>query len=133
MLKFNRLLVLTLVLLTGSLMLNMHAVVPVTVIVVSILLLTYGCFSICSGMFVKAVCRTGEKGVLLTFDDGPDPETTPRILDILEKHNITALFFMTGKKVVESPRNLSGRYLKTATLPETTPSAIQISFPVLFS
>ena len=103
MLKFNRLLVLTIVLLTGSLMLNMHAVVPVTVIIVFILLLTYGCFSICSGMFVKAVCRTGEKGVLLTFDDGPDPETTPRILDILEKHNIKALFFMTGKKAVEDP------------------------------
>ena len=34
--------------------------------------------------------------VALTFDDGPDPETTPRILDILDQHCIKATFFMVG-------------------------------------
>lgn len=34
--------------------------------------------------------------VALTFDDGPDPKTTPRILDILDKHCIKATFFMVG-------------------------------------
>ncbi len=34
--------------------------------------------------------------VILTFDDGPDPEYTPRILDILEKEKVPATFFVVG-------------------------------------
>lgn len=34
--------------------------------------------------------------VILTFDDGPDPEYTPRILDILEKEQVPAAFFVIG-------------------------------------
>jgi cellulose synthase/poly-beta-1,6-N-acetylglucosamine synthase-like glycosyltransferase/peptidoglycan/xylan/chitin deacetylase (PgdA/CDA1 family) len=34
--------------------------------------------------------------VILTFDDGPDPDYTPRILDILEKENVPAAFFIVG-------------------------------------
>ncbi|MGC4037417.1 MAG: glycosyltransferase [Chitinophagaceae bacterium] len=34
--------------------------------------------------------------VVLTFDDGPDPEYTPRILDILEKEKVPAAFFVVG-------------------------------------
>jgi len=34
--------------------------------------------------------------VLLTFDDGPDPNYTPRILDILEKEKVPAAFFVVG-------------------------------------
>ncbi len=34
--------------------------------------------------------------VLLTFDDGPDPAYTPRILDILEKEKVPAAFFIVG-------------------------------------
>jgi peptidoglycan/xylan/chitin deacetylase (PgdA/CDA1 family) len=33
----------------------------------------------------------------LTFDDGPDPEYTPRLLEILERHGVRATFFMTGE------------------------------------
>ncbi len=36
------------------------------------------------------------KRVVLTFDDGPDPEYTPRILNILEKEKIPAAFFVIG-------------------------------------
>jgi peptidoglycan/xylan/chitin deacetylase (PgdA/CDA1 family) len=32
--------------------------------------------------------------VALTFDDGPHPKFTPRLLDILKKHNINATFFV---------------------------------------
>ncbi|HYM93482.1 MAG TPA: glycosyltransferase [Chitinophagaceae bacterium] len=35
--------------------------------------------------------------VILTFDDGPDPEYTPRILDILKKENVPAAFFIIGE------------------------------------
>ncbi|MFI5185784.1 MAG: glycosyltransferase [Chitinophagales bacterium] len=36
------------------------------------------------------------KRVVLTFDDGPDPEYTPRVLDILEKEKVPAIFFIIG-------------------------------------
>ena len=34
--------------------------------------------------------------IVLTFDDGPDPEFTPRILDILKKEHVPAAFFIVG-------------------------------------
>ncbi len=36
------------------------------------------------------------KAVALTFDDGPDPQWTPKILDVLKKENATATFFLIG-------------------------------------
>jgi cellulose synthase/poly-beta-1,6-N-acetylglucosamine synthase-like glycosyltransferase/peptidoglycan/xylan/chitin deacetylase (PgdA/CDA1 family) len=35
--------------------------------------------------------------IALTFDDGPDPEWTPAILDILKSENVSATFFIIGK------------------------------------
>ncbi len=35
----------------------------------------------------------------LTFDDGPDAQTTPKVLDILKKHNAKATFFLIGKLI----------------------------------
>lgn len=40
-----------------------------------------------------------EKVVALTFDDGPDKDFTPQILDILKKYNIKATFFIVGENV----------------------------------
>ncbi len=37
------------------------------------------------------------KQVALTFDDGPDPDWTPKILDILKKYNVKGTFFMIGE------------------------------------
>ncbi len=34
--------------------------------------------------------------IILTFDDGPDPDYTPRIIDILKKENVPAVFFIVG-------------------------------------
>lgn len=42
--------------------------------------------------------------VTLTFDDGPDPEITPMILELLKKHNARAIFFVVGKKVESNPQ-----------------------------
>jgi cellulose synthase/poly-beta-1,6-N-acetylglucosamine synthase-like glycosyltransferase/peptidoglycan/xylan/chitin deacetylase (PgdA/CDA1 family) len=41
--------------------------------------------------------------VALTFDDGPDPEWTPQILDVLARHGARATFFVIGTKVIEHP------------------------------
>lgn len=37
--------------------------------------------------------------VALTFDDGPSPSLTPRVLDILKRHNAKATFFVVGRNV----------------------------------
>jgi peptidoglycan/xylan/chitin deacetylase (PgdA/CDA1 family) len=41
--------------------------------------------------------------VALTFDDGPEPGQTERILDVLAKHGVPATFFMIGKKAQKHP------------------------------
>ena len=47
--------------------------------------------------------REGEKKVYLTFDDGPIPEVTPRLLDLLDSYGIKATFFMVGDNVRRYP------------------------------
>ena len=44
-----------------------------------------------------------DKKVFLTFDDGPIPEVTPFVIDILKKHNALATFFCIGKNVETNP------------------------------
>jgi peptidoglycan/xylan/chitin deacetylase (PgdA/CDA1 family) len=39
----------------------------------------------------------------LTFDDGPDPESTPRVLDILARHGVRATFFVVGEAARAHP------------------------------
>jgi peptidoglycan-N-acetylglucosamine deacetylase len=41
--------------------------------------------------------HTTERVAALTFDDGPDPDSTPCILDILDRHGARATFFMVGE------------------------------------
>ena len=44
-----------------------------------------------------------EKVVYLTFDDGPIPEVTPWVLDLLDKHGIKATFFCVGENILRNP------------------------------
>jgi peptidoglycan-N-acetylglucosamine deacetylase len=46
---------------------------------------------------------TGTRGVALTFDDGPDPATTPQLLDLLAKHHVKATFCLVGENVKAFP------------------------------
>jgi glycosyltransferase involved in cell wall biosynthesis len=48
------------------------------------------------------------RGIALTFDDGPNAEFTPKILDILKEKDIKATFFVIGKEV-EQNKDLTGR------------------------
>lgn len=47
--------------------------------------------------------RQHTSGVALTFDDGPDPEYTPRILKVLDRHGTKATFFVVGEKAARHP------------------------------
>ncbi len=68
-------------------------------------LLLCGVFILRLRVFVDAVVRgpRGARGVALTFDDGPHPRWTPRILDILARHGVRATFFVVGRKVEDHP------------------------------
>ncbi len=56
-------------------------------------------------IFVDAVVHgpSDARGVVLTFDDGPDPTSTPRVLDALDAAKATATFFVIGKKAEAHP------------------------------
>ena len=64
--------------------------------------------------FINAVDNiyNGEEGkrAFLTFDDGPTKEVTPHILDILDKYNIKATFFVLGTRVKQNPDILKRAY-----------------------
>lgn len=61
-------------------------------------------------LFPEAVWRIKRKGgkpvVYLTFDDGPIPEETPWVLDLLDRYGIKATFFMVGDNVRRYPELL---------------------------
>jgi peptidoglycan/xylan/chitin deacetylase (PgdA/CDA1 family) len=43
------------------------------------------------------------RAIALTFDDGPDPDVTPRVLDMLDQAGVKATFFCIGTRVLEHP------------------------------
>lgn len=51
-----------------------------------------------------------EKLIALTFDDGPDKDFTPQVLDILKKNDIKATFFVVGENVGSNPEILKREY-----------------------
>jgi peptidoglycan/xylan/chitin deacetylase (PgdA/CDA1 family) len=56
-------------------------------------------------LYPKALWRMDhrERSVYLTFDDGPIPEATPFILDVLARYGVKATFFMVGDNVRKYP------------------------------
>lgn len=57
-------------------------------------------------LFTEAIWRIlhrGKRVVYLTFDDGPIPEETPWVLDVLDRYGIKATFFMVGDNVRKHP------------------------------
>ena len=56
-------------------------------------------------LYPKALWRINptERVVYLTFDDGPIPEVTPRVLEILRNYGVKATFFMVGDNVRKYP------------------------------
>ena len=46
---------------------------------------------------------TSSKEIYLTFDDGPNEKFTPKILELLKKHNSKATFFCIGKNIEKYP------------------------------
>ena len=51
--------------------------------------------------------NTNQRIVALTYDDGPNPPYTERLLDVLAKHNVKATFFMIGNRVEKHPETVN--------------------------
>ncbi len=47
--------------------------------------------------------KSSENKIVLAFSGGPDPDTTPAILDLLKQYDIKASFFITGKDALKYP------------------------------
>lgn len=78
------------------------AILCILAIVLSITaFMVWASASIRSGVYVRAFCgeETDRKVVYLTFDDGPHPPETERVLDVLRERGARATFFLIGSKV----------------------------------
>lgn len=80
-----------------------------------ILLLGFGTFNVAlhphmeqwkQEKLVITLVKTSQHAVALTFDDGPDPERTPAVLESLQKHNVRATFFVVGTRAEKYPELL---------------------------
>ncbi len=78
----------------------------------------------------------GDRVVALTFDDGPHPEWTPRILDVLARHGARATFFVVGAQAALHPdivRRIAaeghavGHHSWTHSEPATTPTRLLLA------
>ncbi|MDD8014016.1 MAG: polysaccharide deacetylase family protein, partial [Acidobacteriota bacterium] len=60
------------------------------------------------GFFLPVISRrkTVRRAVALTFDDGPDPEVTPRLLELLRRHRVPATFFVAGARAERYPATI---------------------------
>ncbi len=54
-------------------------------------------------LFPSVLWHTKSRSIHLTFDDGPHPTATPKVLEILHKRNIPATFFLVGANILRYP------------------------------
>jgi peptidoglycan-N-acetylglucosamine deacetylase len=75
------------------------------IVLVLLLVLGFGVAVPQLRLFGNFICRGAgpKKRVALTFDDGPDPRSTPQLLELLRSEKIPAAFFCIGKKVEACP------------------------------
>jgi peptidoglycan/xylan/chitin deacetylase (PgdA/CDA1 family) len=68
-------------------------------------LVSIGSVRVCSNFHFRVLCkaRPGSQGVVLSYDDGPDPEKTPALLKVLKQHEARAIFFLIGHKAQSHP------------------------------
>ena len=62
-----------------------------------------GSYNISLGYYFHSYCRSqsSKKEIAITFDDGPHPEITPKLISLLNKNNVNATFFCIGEKAYD--------------------------------
>jgi peptidoglycan/xylan/chitin deacetylase (PgdA/CDA1 family) len=82
-------------------------------------------------LFGPTLHRAARKeSVALTFDDGPNPAVTPRLLQLLEEHGVRATFFLIGRHVRACPdlaREIVARGHQVANHTDTHPNLLWLS------
>ena len=70
-------------------------------VVFKLAIMFWGSYFINSNYHIKTLCevKTDKKEIAITFDDGPDKNVTPALLEVLNKHNAKAAFFCIGRKI----------------------------------
>jgi len=77
--------------------------VLLVVLVAYLFMLFFFSMNLKYNFFLKAKNHAGKGHVVLGFDDGPDPEMTPKILAILDDYDAKAIFFLIGENAVKYP------------------------------
>lgn len=75
------------------------------VVVVASTLLFWASANIGSNVYLKSICcaKTQRRVVALTFDDAPNAQTTPQVLDVLKQYNVKAMFCLIGQEAERNP------------------------------
>ena len=86
----------------------------------------HGAFYHNSPIFGRPITKlpTHERAVALTFDDGPNPDATPPILDALKAPRRGATFFILGRRTGRWPRARQAELPTKATRSEITATSI---------
>jgi peptidoglycan-N-acetylglucosamine deacetylase len=96
-----------LIALLGSLALDGTLVVPrmwyASLAALFVSITAYGTIVLRTSFFVPVQWRGSGNRIALTFDDGPLPGMTDRILSILAEHNVKATFFCIGHRMEKNP------------------------------
>jgi peptidoglycan/xylan/chitin deacetylase (PgdA/CDA1 family) len=94
-------------------------------------LTAYGAAHPRAQLFGSTICDTNSpRKLALTFDDGPNPAITPKLLDLLDRFNAKATFFLIGRYVRETPelvREIAARGHLIGNHTETHPNLFKLS------
>jgi peptidoglycan/xylan/chitin deacetylase (PgdA/CDA1 family) len=103
---FNRLTRIFVVFLVINIMMAILGITPwwliLLLVLVYVIWVIYGSITIHSNFFMDVVCSVDKpRQIALTFDDGPDPVHTPRMLDLLDSRGLKGAFFLLGRNVTK--------------------------------
>ncbi len=103
--RFSKIIIVGVVAVAVTYLLSGDHRVVASVIVAALCLafVTRGTLSVQSAILCPARSTVPGQCVALTYDDGPDPETTPALLDLLRDRGAKATFFLIGDRVREHP------------------------------
>ncbi len=78
-----------------------NTITVLTILLIVYIVIPHICKKFMRLKFLSSIQKSNN--IYLTFDDGPDPESTPQIIELLKLHGFTATFFITGKNGEKYP------------------------------